>query len=122
MPLHAIQSAVAPGYWTSGGLEGRIAFPSWLGRNSTRTKNTRLVKELKTIMSLDTTAGQASIATQYLPLLRTKLLQPLLRNGAEGIQEVIDMMAGYAFTKDDFVCHTPISCSITSWTMFVCRC
>ena len=46
-PIHAIMSCVGPGFHTRGTLGWQSkAFPSWLGKNSTRTKNARLLGEI----------------------------------------------------------------------------
>lgn len=39
--------SVLPGYHMKGRIGGQINFPSWLGKNSTKTKRRRLLAELE---------------------------------------------------------------------------
>jgi replication factor C subunit 1 len=38
----------------------------------------------------------------YIPYLRSKLLKPILTNGAEGISDCIEILDHYGLSKDDF--------------------
>ena len=57
---------------------GRQEFPSWLGRNSTRKKNDRLIHELTSILSLEISSDARHLSQDYLPIIRNQLLTPLL--------------------------------------------
>ena len=81
---------------------GRPGFPSWLGRNSTLTKRSRLLRELGGHMQAQASGDKAEIRQAYVPALRTQLLKPLLERGGDAIPEVIAMLDEYQLTKDDF--------------------
>jgi replication factor C subunit 1 len=88
----------------NGHLRSQIAFPSWLGKNSTTNKRIRLMQQLasharlqyvllisypspSTICSISSTAGDALIA-DYIPMWRLRLTQPLVRAGKDGVEYV----------------------------------
>ena len=50
--LQAIFASVIPGEAMKGYMRGMITFPSWLGKNSTRNKNRRLLQEIQLHMRL----------------------------------------------------------------------
>ena len=76
-PLHGVLSCVTPGFKaaTPGGV--RVQFPSWLGRNSTRNKRMRLLREAASHAAGRVSASQESVRTAYIPALRGPLLAPL---------------------------------------------
>lgn len=79
-----------------------MMFPAWLGKNSTTSKNMRLVREISTVMSLDCPCSSRDMGLYYLPLIRYKLLAPMLQRGADGIEDVLQVMTEYALTRDDW--------------------
>ena len=50
--LQAIYASVIPGDVMRGAMSGMIAFPSWLGKNSSKTKTDRMLQDLKSHMKL----------------------------------------------------------------------
>lgn len=38
----------------------------------------------------------------YLPYMRDRLVQPLITQGSDGVQEVVDLMDAYYLMKEDF--------------------
>ena len=50
--LQAVYASVAPGEYMRGNISTMIAFPSWLGKNSTTGKTERILQELRTHMRL----------------------------------------------------------------------
>lgn len=82
-PFAGIMSAVLPGYIMQGGLAGhQPRFPSWLGKNSTATKNRRLARDLHSHMMAHTSAGKLQTLLCYLPPLHQALTRPLAEKGA----------------------------------------
>jgi replication factor C subunit 1 len=84
------------------GFQAFPAFPSWLGKNSTTGKSNRQVSELVTHTSIAIRQGFTPMRLDYIPYLRSKLLKPILSNGAEGINECIGILDHYGLSKDDF--------------------
>ena len=50
--FQAVYASVAPGEYMRGNITQMIAFPSWLGKNSTTNKSERILQELRTHMRL----------------------------------------------------------------------
>ncbi|CAD5210611.1 unnamed protein product [Bursaphelenchus xylophilus] len=94
--LGAGKGAQVDGYLTS-----QLGFPAWFGKNSTMKKRHRLVKELQDHMGLRMSGPVHSIATDYVPVLRNRLLQPLADSQADGIPEVVETYHAYDLVKDD---------------------
>lgn len=85
------------------GRAGKVDFPEWLGKNSTASKEKRLLKEIQIHMSAKTAgAGKAEILLDYIPSLAVPLLRPLQERGKDGIDEVLQVMEEYGLTKDDW--------------------
>ncbi len=59
-----------------------------LGKTSTTNKRYRLLKELQSHMTLQISANKSEVGLDYLPMLKTKLTQPLINNGAVCITHV----------------------------------
>lgn len=102
LPLHAILSSVYPSSLVAGQMAGRINFTAWLGQNSKAGKYSRLLQELQYHTKLSISADKTSLRLDYLPVLKNRLLKPILKSGAEGIAPVIDFMDDYYLTKDDW--------------------
>ncbi len=79
-----------------------IGIVQWLGKNSTTTKNKRLVQELTAHTSLSIGQGFLSLRLEYVPFLRIMLLAPLLERGVEGVTEVLSKLEDYGLSKEDF--------------------
>jgi len=104
MPMHALHSCIMPGAAVAGGGSGggRIGFPTWMGKNSTRNKKLRQMSALSHVMSLESCCQKKALVLEALPLLKHKLVFPLARQGAEGIDDVLEEMEAYGLTKDDW--------------------
>ena len=100
-PLHGVLACAKPA-WHAQGMVGRPNFPSWLGRNSTATKRTRLLRECASHMQANASGDKSEIRQAYLPALRARLLRPLLDQGNDGIPEVLATLDEYGLSKDDF--------------------
>jgi len=102
MDEHAFLSSVMPSYSVQGPLVDRLAFPAWLGKNSTSTKNARLLRELQMHMRLATGgASSADVNLDYVPRLARRLTEPLSKSGTSAVGEVIDLMDGYELSRED---------------------
>ena len=99
LPLQA-NMTVRVGGFVRGGV-GMPAFPSWLGKNSSKNKKKRLLAELMMHLSDTVSAGAEDIRMQYLSQLRETLLRPLLEEKSDGVQKTIDMMDEYGLSRDD---------------------
>lgn len=76
-------------------------FPSWLGKNSSTTKHSRIVQELTSHMCLKTLSSRQAVNLEYLHYLRQALLNPLQRHGAEGAGEAVQLLDDYQLIKED---------------------
>jgi replication factor C subunit 1 len=85
------------------GFQPFPAFPQWLGKYSSTNKSRRLVQELVTHTALDIAQGFTSMRLEYVPYLRSHMLQPLLKKGSDGAEEVVKIMDTYGLSKDDFM-------------------
>ncbi|XP_041360939.1 replication factor C subunit 1-like isoform X2 [Gigantopelta aegis] len=102
LPTQAMFASVIPGQYMCGGISQMVQFPSWLGKNSTRTKNDRILQELRGHMCLKISGNKTSLNQDYLPAMRYTLTYPLVQHGADGVKDVIDLMDNYDIMKDDF--------------------
>ncbi|PVU95879.1 hypothetical protein BB561_001559 [Smittium simulii] len=102
LPNHAVMSCVRPAHFISGRHHSMYTFPSWLGKNSTTTKNLRQLSEISSQMRSKASAGRNQILTSYLPTMALKLTLPLINQGIDGIPEVIDFMDEYNITREDW--------------------
>lgn len=102
LPSAAMYASVIPGEYMRGSLPQMVSFPSWLGKNSTTGKTDRILQELRTHMSLPTSANKLSLNLDYLPYLRKFLTTPLVVKENDGIPDVIDLMDKYDIIKEDF--------------------
>ncbi|KAF1829986.1 DNA replication factor C, large subunit [Decorospora gaudefroyi] len=103
MPTHAVFSFVRPASFVSGSTAGnQTRFTSWLGKNSTSNKLSRMIKEIQAHMRLRSSGDRHEIRQQYVPVLWTDLVQKLQKEGKEAVPEIIELMDSYFLTKDDF--------------------
>jgi len=98
----------------SGGfLPGFPEFSSWLGKNSSRGRKARLLSELSHHMNYKISADSTDLRLGYLPALRHKFSDLLLKKaartgGGEGdshdgprVTEAIELMDEYGLDRDD---------------------
>eukprot|EP01084_Bolivina_argentea_P316637 548906_1 len=100
LPYHAILSTVKPGKYVSGigNISGRIAFPQWLGKNSSRRKNDKLCSELALNMATSTDC----VALDYLMMLKQECVAPLRKGREEDIDQVVQFMKSYNIRRVDW--------------------
>ncbi|KAI5088040.1 replication factor C subunit 1 [Silurus meridionalis] len=102
LPTQAIYASVLPGELMRGYMSQFPTFPSWLGKFSSTGKHSRIVQELSSHMSLKTLSSKGAINLDYLPYMRTALLQPLQCHGAEGASQSVKLIDDYDIIKEDF--------------------
>ena len=103
MPTHAVFSFVRPASFVAGSTAGnQTRFTSWLGKNSSTNKLSRLVKEIQAHMRLRSSGDRHEVRQQYVPVLWTALVQKLQKEGKEAVPEIIKLMDSYFLTRDDF--------------------
>ncbi|WWC85920.1 uncharacterized protein L201_000790 [Kwoniella dendrophila CBS 6074] len=109
LPFHAVQSTVKPasliygaGRNTGGGGWGGPVFPQWLGQNSKQGKLQRQLTDIQIRMRLKVSGGRSEIREQYMPLLASKVVLPLVQRGSDALDETIEYMDEYYLGKDDW--------------------
>ncbi|CAF94208.1 unnamed protein product, partial [Tetraodon nigroviridis] len=101
LPTQAIYASVLPGELMRGYMSQFPSFPSWLGKNSSAGKHSRIVQELTAHMGLKTMSSRQAVNLDYLHYLRQALLRPLQRSGAEGAGEAVQILDDYQLIKED---------------------
>lgn len=101
LPVQAIFATVVPGEKLNGTM-GMTAFPQWFGKNSKQNRVDRILQELQKHMRINISANKIGVGMDYLSVLKKKLTTPLIKHGADGIPEVLEIMQGYCLTRDDF--------------------
>lgn len=101
LPTLAVFSSLIPGEKIHGHI-GLPAFPSWFGKNSKQGRVDRILQELQKHMRIHISANKLGVGMDYLGVLREMLTKPLIKQGAEGIPTVINIMNEYSLTRDDF--------------------
>lgn len=102
MPLHAVVSSIRPAFYVAGQGRTRFNFTSYLGNNSKKGKYDRLLQEIHAHARLRISGDRQEVRQDYMPLLTTKLLKPLVEEGADGVSEIIKVMDEYYLTKEDW--------------------
>ncbi|SCV03207.1 LAMI_0H06304g1_1 [Lachancea mirantina] len=102
LPFHAIMSAVRPSSMIAGHITGRINFTAWLGQNSKMGKYYRLLQELQYHTRLTTSTNKIGLRLEYMSTLKRRLLDPLVKQGSDGISGVIELMDDYYLSKEDW--------------------
>lgn len=101
LPTQAIYASVLPGELMRGYMSHFPTFPSWLGKNSSTNKHSRIVQELSSHMSLKTYSSRQAVNLDYLHYLRKALLHPLQRHGAEGAGQAVQLLDDYQLIRED---------------------
>ena len=87
----------------SGGSFGpMMQFPSYLGQFSKASKYNRLVKEIQIRMRLKISGDKNEVRQSYLPALFPALTQPLLKQGVDAVEPLIEFMDSYYLSKEDW--------------------
>ncbi|KAJ1022823.1 hypothetical protein NDA18_005156 [Ustilago nuda] len=96
MPLHSIASSVRPCSFIYGATQtGFPTFPSWLGQNSKQQRLLRSLVDVQAKMSLISSSSRQDLRQHYLPTMWTMLVNPILQQGSNGVDKVIDLMDDY---------------------------
>lgn len=95
---------------------GLSRFPSWLGKNSTASKNRRLISQIQLhalASSSHLRASSKDLRLVMWKLLQKKLTRPL-QMGADGIDEVIATMQDFGLDREDWgiICEELGFCGI----------
>lgn len=101
LPVEAIFASVIPGDVLEGHLTQMINFPSWLGRNSTRMKNERLLQDLHMHTRLRTSGSKTDLNEDYLHHLSNAIIKPLVTKQQDGIPEAVTVMSDYDLLRED---------------------
>lgn len=101
LPTQAVFATVIPGEKLHGSI-GLPAFPGWFGKNSKQGRVDRILQELQKHMRMHISANKIGVGLDYLSVLKNMLSKPLIRHGADGIDQVIKVMNEYSLTRDDF--------------------
>lgn len=103
MPAHAIFSFVRPASFVAGSMAGhKTNFTSWLGKNSSQQKLTRMIKEIQGHMRLRCSGDRHEVRQQYVPALWSQMVKKLQVEGKEAVPEIIELMDSYFLTREDF--------------------
>ncbi|OXH38542.1 replication factor C subunit 1 [Cryptococcus neoformans] len=110
LPLHAVASTVKPAMHVYGAMRSQgggwgswgPAFPQWLGQNSKQNKLQRQLTDIQIRMRLRVSGSREEIREQYMPLLASKIVSPLIDRGAAAVEETIEYMDEYYLGKDDW--------------------
>ncbi|GJJ70064.1 replication factor C subunit 1 [Entomortierella parvispora] len=110
MPVHAAFSCVRPASFVHGGMRPgsggnfgpMMQFPSYLGQFSKASKYNRLVKEIQIRMRLKISGDKNEVRQSYLPALFPALTQPLLKQGVDAVEPLIEFMDSYYLSKEDW--------------------
>ncbi|KAA0722360.1 Replication factor C subunit 1 A1-P145 [Triplophysa tibetana] len=101
LPTQAIYASVLPGELMRGYMSQFPTFPSWLGKFSSTGRYSRTIQELASHTSLKTLSSKEAINLDYLPYLRSAILEPLQSQGAEGANQSVKLMDDYDIIKED---------------------
>lgn len=83
LPTQAIFSSILPGEYMEGDEVSGIQFPLWLGKNSSKGKNSRLLRQLHNHVHLQVSGSLEALNMDYLPYLRRAIVAPLVEGDAK---------------------------------------
>ncbi|KAJ8915620.1 hypothetical protein NQ315_003404 [Exocentrus adspersus] len=101
LETQAVFSSVLPGFYMSGNITKRINFPSWLGKNSSASKNKRMLCELYSHTRTSTSGNVLALKLDYLVPLRNAIITPLRKYGVDGVHQAIEVMKSYHLLRED---------------------
>ncbi|OQR75721.1 replication factor C subunit 1-like [Tropilaelaps mercedesae] len=107
----ALFSTVLPSDEVRGSLRSMVNFPRWFGHHSSAGKHQRQAQALHVHMSCRISANTFETASNYMPLLNKRLVQPLIREGEEGVNKVVSVMSAYSLQRADM----DAICELTTW-------
>ena len=97
----AVKCGYHAGGENGGFLPGFPEFTSWMGKNSTTTKNFRLLNELNHHMNYKVSANALELRQTYIPMLRDRILKLLKKADEESLKEAIALMDEYGLNRED---------------------
>lgn len=101
LETQAVFASVLPGFYMEGHMGGQINFPSWLGKNSKRSKFHRILCELHSHMRTNISGNRLSLNLDYLYHIRNKIVRPLCKDGVSGVPGALEVMNSYSLTRED---------------------
>ena len=101
LPVEAVFASVVPGQLMEGIFTGQIQFPNWLGKNSRQNKMDRLLQELQIHTRLRISASKRALNLDYLPHILNAIVEPLKRDGTEGVGKAVHAMESYDMMRED---------------------
>jgi len=101
LPTAALFNSVLPGEYMEGTMHGQIQFPSWLGKNSRRSKMDRILQELQLHTRMKAGVSKTAFNLDYAQPLRDFITMPLRTSGAEGVDDAVQHMETYALLRED---------------------
>jgi replication factor C subunit 1 len=104
MPLQSLVSCVLPGSHVSGYPANfpTFTFPKWLGSNSSAGAKRRRLEEVARHVTVGTSNPTTidDVALHYLPVLKERIISPLMQQQKDGIDGVIGFMDEYYMSKE----------------------
>lgn len=101
LPVQAMFSSVIPGEFMSGRITGQINFPGWLGKNSKRTKRSRMAQEIHDHTRVATSGSRTSVRMDYAPFILAAIVVPLKEQGVDGVPRALEVMREYRISRED---------------------
>ena len=109
---HACLSTVYPAYQVQSpsAQNMKLKFPAWLGKNSTRTKNLRVLKDIQTHVSSATAQSMTQndlVESGYLDLLSQRIVDPMTDTQISdtkeaAVSQVTSFMKSYGLDRADW--------------------
>ena len=96
-----VQTGSIAGGPNGGFLPGFPEFPGWLGKNSSKGKHDRLLRELQHHMNVCVNASMTEIRSSYIPAFRAKIMKLMKHPEGPKMEEVISMMDEYGLSRED---------------------
>merc|ERR1719436_1279942 len=102
LPTEAMFASVIPGEYMSGFVSGQIQFPSWLGKNSKRSKMDRITQELQIHTRLSSGLSKTALNQDFSEHLRNSIINPMVGSqGQEGVQKAVEVMKEFSLLRED---------------------
>ncbi|EEB13952.1 Replication factor C subunit, putative [Pediculus humanus corporis] len=102
LPAQGLFASICPGYYMAGHFQGKIEFPAWMGKNSKARKLSRILQELHTSLCTKILGDVQAINLDYLKLLKTIIVKPLIEENLNGVPTSVKFMVEHNINKDDF--------------------
>ena len=101
LPTEAMFASVIPGEYMEGHVAGQVQFPRWLGQYSRQNKMDRILQELQVHTRLSAGLAKSSFNQDFSQHLRSAVLRPMIKLGAEGVPQSIQTMDFYSLMRED---------------------